>query len=239
MIPKHRKLRIEHIKESLQKAEPLVLVSTQVVEVGVDLDFDIAVRDIGPIDSIAQTAGRCNREGKRKDTDSPFFIYRLVDDENIEYAKRVYGRVYIDIANALIDEDSNILHLVESYYEEIQRRRSNQRSNDVNTAISELDYKKVEESFRLIDQQFKVPVFIEFDEDAVKIWKNFVDTTEPTTTPRRTELIRIRHDMEQYMIGVSETEIQKSNLQVISGIYKVNHHEIDIFYDEITGFISH
>jgi hypothetical protein len=84
-----------------------------------------------------------------------------------------------------------------------------------------------------------VPVFIEFDGDAIEIWNNFVDTTEPTRTPSRNEIIRIRHEMEQYMIGVSEAEIQKSNLQETSGIYKVNHNEIDIFYNEITGFIAH
>jgi CRISPR-associated endonuclease/helicase Cas3 len=98
IIPKHRRPRIDQIKASLERKVPVVLVTTQVIEAGVDLDFGIAVRDIGPIDSIVQTAGRCNRNGHRKDIDSPFFLYRIVDDQNQEYAKRVYGRVAIDIS---------------------------------------------------------------------------------------------------------------------------------------------
>jgi hypothetical protein len=54
--------------------------------------------------------------------------------------------------------------------------------------------------------------------------------------PSRNEIIQQRHEMEQYMIGVSELDIERSNLQEISGIYKINHADIGILYDEITGF---
>ena len=67
IIPKHRGPRIEQIKHRLERSETIVLVSTQVIEAGVDLDFNVAIRYIGPIDSIIQAAGRCNRNGKRKD----------------------------------------------------------------------------------------------------------------------------------------------------------------------------
>ena len=160
MIPKHRRPRIDQIKASLERKVPVVLVTTQVIEAGVDLDFGIAVRDIGPIDSIVQTAGRCNRNGNRKDIDSPFFLYRIVDDQNQEYAKRVYGRVAIDISNNLFPTNIDVLTLVKSYYEEVQRRHSSQPSDDINTAISELNYEVVEDSFVLIDEEFKVPVFL-------------------------------------------------------------------------------
>jgi hypothetical protein len=43
--------------------------------------------------------------------------------------------------------------------------------------------------------------------------------------------------MEQYMIGISELDVQKANLQETSGIYKINQSDIDILYNEITGFI--
>lgn len=239
LIPKHRKPRIDQIKQTLQNREPVVLVSTQVIEAGVDLDFDIAVRDIGPIDSIVQTAGRCNRNGNRKDIDSPFFIYRIVDDRNNDYAKRVYGRVAIEISNTLLHNKSDVSALVKSYYEEVQRRRSSQLSDAINTAISELNYEKVEESFKLIDQEYKVPVFVEFDNDAIKIWNKFVESSQPEARKlSRNEIIQQRHEMEQYMIGISEIDAHKSNLQETSGIYKINQADIGILYDEITGFTN-
>jgi CRISPR-associated endonuclease/helicase Cas3 len=109
-------------------------------------DFDIAVRDIAPIDSIVQTAGRCNRNGKRNANESPFYIYRLVDDKS-GHAKYVYGEVSIDIAQSLLNTEKNIIDLVKSYYQEIQKRKSNQQSDKVNTAISQLNYEDVEKEF--------------------------------------------------------------------------------------------
>jgi CRISPR-associated endonuclease/helicase Cas3 len=234
VIPKHRRPRIEQIKDH---SDPIVLVSTQVIEAGVDLDFDIAVRDIGPIDSIVQTSGRCNRNGKKKASGSPFFIYRIVDDNYNDIATHIYGRISIDISNRLLSSNSNILALVKSYYEEVLRRRSSQSSNEIATAISELDYEKVEQSFKLIDQDFKFPVFVEFDEYAIKIWNRYVEIHQQEgRKPSRSEIIQQRHEMEQYMIGVSELDITRSNLQETSGVYKIDHNDIGLLHDEITGF---
>lgn len=64
MCAQHRSDLIAEIKEKLRGTGPIRVVSTQLVEAGVDIDFPVVYRALAGLDSIAQAAGRCNREGK-------------------------------------------------------------------------------------------------------------------------------------------------------------------------------
>ena len=63
MCPAHRKERLAYIRERLEAGLPILCVSTQLIEAGVDVDFGVVIRALAGIDSIAQAAGRCNRNG--------------------------------------------------------------------------------------------------------------------------------------------------------------------------------
>jgi CRISPR-associated endonuclease/helicase Cas3 len=65
MCPAHRMEKLTEIREKLGK-EPLICVSTQLIEAGVDVDFGSVIRFVAGLDSIAQAAGRCNRNGLRE-----------------------------------------------------------------------------------------------------------------------------------------------------------------------------
>jgi CRISPR-associated helicase Cas3/CRISPR-associated endonuclease Cas3-HD len=69
MCPIHRKKVIAEIRERLIQKLPCQVVSTQLIEAGVDVDFPYGYRIFGPLDSVIQTAGRINREGKLVDKD--------------------------------------------------------------------------------------------------------------------------------------------------------------------------
>lgn len=87
LCPAHRKEVLREIKARLDRREPCRLIATQVVEAGVELDFPIGYRALGPLEAIAQTAGRVNRHGLRREGRLVVF---LPEDEG--YPDRAYAQ---------------------------------------------------------------------------------------------------------------------------------------------------
>lgn len=65
MCPQHRREILEKIRAALVSGAPTLCISTQLIEAGVDVDFGSVIRHVAGLDSIAQAAGRCNRNGRR------------------------------------------------------------------------------------------------------------------------------------------------------------------------------
>lgn len=93
MCPAHRLALIETIRQRLRDGLACRVVSTQLIEAGVDVDFPVVWRAIGPLDSIVQVAGRCNREGRHAagevhvfrpvDHKLPPGVYRAASDQAV------------------------------------------------------------------------------------------------------------------------------------------------------------
>ena len=74
MCPDHRKKAIRDLRRQLESDEDVVCVSTQLIEAGVDVDFKTVIRLMAGMDSIAQAAGRCNRNGKMEGLGQVFLM---------------------------------------------------------------------------------------------------------------------------------------------------------------------
>lgn len=97
LCPADRKRLLREIRARLQLGLPCRVVSTSLIEAGVDLDFPAVWREEAGLDSILQAAGRCNREGKRAAADSPVTVFRLQGQRvpamilpNVDAARHVF-----------------------------------------------------------------------------------------------------------------------------------------------------
>ena len=100
MCVAHRKNVLNRIRKLLSEKEPVLCVSTQVIEAGVDISFDCAIRFSAGMDSIIQTAGRCNRNGEN-DLNSPVFIVHCCDESlkmlpDIQLSKQATEALMVD-----------------------------------------------------------------------------------------------------------------------------------------------
>lgn len=74
MCPQHRTEILSCVKELLRSRKPCLLISTQLIEAGVDIDFPCVFREMAGADSLSQAAGRCNREGRLSEPGRVFFF---------------------------------------------------------------------------------------------------------------------------------------------------------------------
>ena len=99
MCPKHREVVLSEIRARLREGSRCALVATQCVEAGVDLDFPAVFRSLGPLDAIAQAAGRCNRNGLLETGQLTVFL--PVDER---YPGRTYEQA-TDVTRMLLNSD--------------------------------------------------------------------------------------------------------------------------------------
>lgn len=88
LCPAHRRTKIEEMKKMLEPpcTKPLICVTTQLIEAGVDISFRCVVRSLAGLDNIAQAAGRCNRNGESLET-CPVYVIKLKE----EFINRLEG----------------------------------------------------------------------------------------------------------------------------------------------------
>lgn len=156
MCPAHRRQVLADIRRRLDEGEVCRVVSTQLVEAGVDVDFPVVFRAMAGLESLAQAAGRCNREGKLQHGD--FFVFHAPTEPPSSLAG------HRDIASLMlaIDPDLDLTSpaTFRSYFNRLYSERDRDRRG-IQPLRNELKFKSTSLKFRMIDDS-GITVFIPF-----------------------------------------------------------------------------
>lgn len=165
MCPVHRTQVLRKIRTALQKGEKCRVISTQLIEAGVDVDFPVVYRSSAGIDSIAQAAGRCNREARmcrgqvfifrskshnlpkgwfRRTSSVADIILRKYDDPLSMEAINSYFSILYDIEGSGLDEKG----IMRRFEEDVKKLA--------------FPFREVANDFKLIDTEM-VPIIIPWD----------------------------------------------------------------------------
>ena len=159
MCPMHRKATLAEIRRRLDAKEPCIVISTQVVEAGVDLDFPVVLRAMGPLDRIVQAGGRCNREGLL--ACGKVIVFEPADGHT---PRGSYATAIAEARTMIAGTNAN-LHdpgVFDAYFRRLWQD-CNLDVPKIQTSRGRLDYPEVAEKFKMIDDA-TMPVIVQYGE---------------------------------------------------------------------------
>lgn len=162
MYPVHRKRVLAEIRKRLDDKKRCIVLSTSLVEAGVDLDFQTVYRQLAGVDSVIQAAGRCNREGKRSLDESNTYIFQLQEREFMP-GQRQQMQV---TEGLLIDEKAlDDLETIQKYFEELfyLRRESLDKKKILEMFQFQFEFAHAAKEFKLIENN-TVTILIPIEE---------------------------------------------------------------------------
>ena len=168
LCPAHRKAVLCEVSRRLHDGDRCLLVSTQCVEAGVDIDFPVVYRAWGPLDALAQVAGRCNRNGTMSRGNlyifSPAESDRLYPDADYQQAASVAEAILRRFGAEGMDLDDPEVYRF--YYQALYKLRDlEQPMGELVEAIERRDFEGVAKEYRLI-RTATINVVVAFDPHA-------------------------------------------------------------------------
>lgn len=236
MCPTHRKQVLSEVRARLKSGQPCRVISTQVMEAGIDVDFPVGFRALAGLDSIIQAAGRVNREMKRDISD----VY--VFDPETPFIKRTptfikQGAVVAESILREYADHPNSKEAIESYFNflyNIQGKNAFDVKNILNHFDSglEFEFKTAAENFRMIDNN-TVAVVIPYNEEAKKLLEQAKYHPYPYSFAR---------PLQMYTVNVYENEFEKLQskgvIETINDTYQaLTDRSMKDFYSEKTGLV--
>ncbi|MFN4953710.1 MAG: CRISPR-associated helicase Cas3' [Aphanizomenon sp.] len=156
MCPVHRSQILRTVRQLLKDEKPCFLVSTQVIEAGIDVDFPIVYRQVAPLDSIIQAAGRCNREGKQGQGNVIIFNMSSPNPpgyiQPINLTKKILAKY---------DLNGDILPIIKIYFGTLFHQ-NHDGGVDIQKLRENYDFPEVAKSVKVIDDEHQISVVVKW-----------------------------------------------------------------------------
>ena len=169
MYAKHRRQVLASVRERLKDGEPVRLISTSLIEAGVDVDFHTVMRAEAGLDSIAQAAGRCNREGKRELQNSETLIFATANEDwSPPPELKQYAQVFRSVLRRHLG-DLLAPEALRAYFQELYWQQGNDAMDAHNLlgllkkcSPDSLPFETLATKFKMIESNMR-PVIVPFD----------------------------------------------------------------------------
>lgn len=172
MCAKHRSKVLAEVRLLLKQGKPCRLVATSLIEAGVDVDFPTVYRAEAGLDSIAQAAGRCNREGRRLPSDS---LVSIFSTENPDWAPPPELKQFAQAAREVLRQHGAEplgLEAIQRYFRLLYWQKGPEELDAHNllgqiedAGLEGLPFEMLSTKFRMIESTQR-PVIVLFDDDA-------------------------------------------------------------------------
>ena len=171
MCAKHRSQMLETIRGRLKNGEPCRVIATSLIEAGVDVDFPLVMRAEAGLDSVAQAAGRCNREGKRLPEESFVWIFQPEAQWKAPAELGLLSGVMRSVVRQYADDLLSV-EAIASYFSEVyqlkgaelDQRRILAMHHNAGSSLN-FPFQTIAAKFRMIETHMQ-PLIIPFDDDA-------------------------------------------------------------------------
>ncbi|VEH87954.1 helicase Cas3 [Neisseria animaloris] len=204
MCAKHRSQVLETIRGRLKNGEPCHVIATSLIEAGVDVDFPLVMRAEAGLDSIAQAAGRCNREGKRPSESSFVWVFKPEEQwkapSEIGLLSAAMREVVRHHADDLLSPQA-IRRYFQRVYEEKGKELDGKGILEMHKkAGNSLDFpfQTITQKFRMIETHMQ-PLIIPFDQEAERL----IDSLRHTD-----QIGSILRELQYYTVQIPENALQ-------------------------------
>lgn len=168
MCPEHRRQVIRQVRHLLDKKEPCILISTQCVEAGVDIDFPVLCREYAPYPSVIQSFGRCNRNGTGE---GKAFVFRLSGDSVYGFPDRRYCVESRITQNLAKDRGYNIdpsdMSIRKQYYRQVFGGDGPESADKdaLIQAVRDMDFVATDREYKVIDNdKEQISIIVPFED---------------------------------------------------------------------------